>query len=35
MNIWTLDNYIAKIRQCAALLGYGEPQILEFFKNTT
>ena len=27
--------YVNKIRQVVAMLGYGEPQILEFFKNTT
>ena len=26
--------YVTHIRQVAALLGYGEPQILEVFKNT-
>ena len=26
--------YVTQIRQVAALLGYGEPQILEAFKNT-
>ena len=26
--------YVTCIRQVAALLGYGEPQILEVFKNT-
>ena len=29
-----IDTYITHIRQVAALLGYGEPQILEVFKNT-
>ena len=29
-----LDSYVTRIRQIAALLGYGEPQILEVFKNT-
>ena len=29
-----LDAYVTRIRQVAALLGYGEPQILEVFKNT-
>ena len=29
----TLDAYITCIRQVAALLGYGEPQILELFKT--
>ena len=30
----TLDAYITCIRQVATHLGYGEPQILEVFKNT-
>ena len=30
----TIDSYVIKIRQVATLLGYGEPQILELFKNT-
>ena len=30
----TIDTYVTHIRQVAALLGYGEPQILEVFKNT-
>ena len=30
----TIDVYLTHIRQVAALLGYGEPQILEVFKNT-
>ena len=33
-NTETLDTYAMQIRQVAALLGYGEPQILEVFKNT-
>ena len=33
-NIETIDAYIHHIRQVATLLGYGEPQILEIFKNT-
>ena len=32
-NIETIDAYVTCIRQVAALLGYGEPQILEVFKN--
>ena len=28
------DTYVTRIRQVAALLGYGEPQMLEVFKNT-
>ena len=30
----TIDSYILKIKQVAALLNYGEPEILELFKNT-
>ena len=33
-NTETIDAYFTHIRQVAALLGYGEPQILEVFKNT-
>ena len=33
-NTETIDSYVIRIRQVAALLGYGEPQILEVFKNT-
>ena len=33
-NTDTIDTYICKIKQVAALLNYGEPQILELFKNT-
>ena len=33
-NTETIDAYVAHIRQVAALSGYGEPQILEVFKNT-
>ena len=33
-NIGTIDAYVTCIRQVATLLGYGEPQILEEFKNT-
>ena len=29
-----IDSYISKIKQVAVLLNYGEPQILELFKNT-
>ena len=28
------DTYVTRIRQVARLLGYGEPQVLEVFKNT-
>ena len=30
----TIDSYVTRIRQVAALLGYGEPQVLKVFKNT-
>ena len=30
----TIDGYIQKVKQVAALLNYGEPQILELFKNS-
>ena len=30
----TIDGYIYNVKQVAALLDYGEPQILELFKNT-
>ena len=30
----TIDRYIQKVKQVVALLDYGDPQILELFKNT-
>ena len=33
-NTETIDAYVTQIRQVATLLGYGEPKILEVFKNT-
>ena len=33
-NTEMIDAYVTGIRQVAVLLGYGEPQILEVFKNT-
>ena len=33
-NTETIDSYVIQIRQVATHLGYGEPQILEVFKNT-
>ena len=33
-NTGTIDTYVTCIRQVATLLGYGDPQILEVFKNT-
>ena len=34
--IWmkTQKHYVTCIRQVVTLLGYGEPQVLEVFKNT-
>ena len=34
MKTETIDAYVTCIRQVATLLGYGEPQISEVFKNT-
>ena len=34
VNMETIDSYVIRIRQVATLLGYGEPQVLEVFKNT-
>ena len=33
-NTETLDAYVMHIKQVAALLGYGKPQVLEVFENT-
>ena len=33
-NTDTIDTHILKIKQVASLLNYGEPEILELFKNT-
>ena len=33
-NTETIDSYVIRIRQVANLLGYGEPQLLELFKDT-
>ena len=33
-NTDTIDSYILKIKQVTSLLNYGEPEILELFKNT-
>ena len=33
-NTETINAYVTCIRQVPTLLGYGEPQILEVFKNT-
>ena len=34
-NTETIDSYVIRIGQVASLLGYGEPQILEIFNNTS
>ena len=34
MRILKPYSYVMQIRQVATLLGYGEPQVLEVFKNT-
>ena len=34
MKIQTVEAYVSRIRQVVAMLGHGEPQILEVFKNT-
>ena len=33
-NVETPDTYVMRIKQVVALLGYGEPQILQVFMNT-
>ena len=33
-NTDTIDSYINRVKQVVVLLNYGEPQILELFKNT-
>ena len=33
-NTDSIDSYVPKVSQCAAMLKYGEPQILELMKNT-
>ena len=33
-NTDTIDSYIYKVKQVAALLNYGDPHILELFKST-
>ena len=33
-NVETPDAYVTRIRHIVRLLGYGEPQVLEVFKNT-
>ena len=33
-NAETIDAYVHRIRQMAAMVNYSEPQILEVYKNT-
>ena len=33
-NVETPDAYVLRIRQVVRLLGYGEPQVVDVFKNT-
>ena len=33
-NMDSIDSYIIRVSQCAVMLNYGEPQILELMKNT-
>ena len=33
-NTETIDSYVIRIRQVVTLLGYGDPQTLDVFKNT-
>ena len=33
-NMDIIDSYILKIKQVTSLLNFGEPEILELFKNT-
>ena len=33
-NTESIDAYVNRIKQVAAMLNYGKPQILELFKNT-
>ena len=33
-NADSIDSYVTRESQCAAMLNYGEPQILELMKNT-
>ena len=30
----SIDSYVTRVSQCATMLNYGEPQILELMKNT-
>ena len=29
-----MDSYVTKVSQCAAMLNYGEPEVLELMKNS-
>ena len=33
-NVDNIDSYVTRVGQCAVMLNYGEPQILELMKNT-
>ena len=33
-NTEIIDSYVMQIRQIATVIGYGEPEVLEVFKNT-
>ena len=33
-NTEIIGSYVSRVKQVAVLLNYGEPQILELFKNT-
>ena len=33
-NTGNIDSYVTRVSQCATMLNYGEPQILELMKNT-
>ena len=33
-NADSIDSYVMRVSQCAVMLNYGEPQILELLKNT-
>ena len=33
-NVDSIDSYVTRVSQCAAMLNYGEPQILELMKST-
>ena len=33
-NVDSIDSYVTRVSQCAVMLNYGEPHILELLKNT-